>query len=351
MLYAKRYLLRHSHTCRFASLSFLSETQLTSSGDTSWWPPKRLTLSLSAACAILSQRMNLPFHTMSDKEEVIRLNAKIEAYEAQLNAYEEKIIELQRKLQAYEQRNAICSSVENSENPICDAPSIQDNWLSLNPAPPVSPTETRRSPQFQQPSGLEVVLYDHTKSNGTSKKRNPHCISRGPRKKQQQAPRWIAAGKRVLGNVEKAKFSTELFHLQKIRSSELQGSKYERGKFLAKRAASNLHNAAQLATTAQTELFFFLSTLCVLEGQGTFSPDEITGIMDLLDGRSETYRHRRSIVFGAKWFHEKIISALCERGWRLGHAIAVVALSKLVFPQMRYKAYDTCRFSQSPVSV
>lgn len=279
---------------------------------------------------------------MYDKEEFVRLNAKIKTYEAQLDTYRRKIAELEGKLEAYEQQNTIYPTAEVPASAVSKA--AVDQLLS-NPVSQLSPTQIRCFPNHQQSPDLEIVPYEPAKSNNISKKRGLDCVPRPSRKKHQQAPRWIAAGQRVIANVKKGKFSAERFRSQNIESSEPQGSLFERGKTLAERAAHSLRNATYAATKAQTELFFFLSALCVLETHSTLSSDEIDNIMMVLESRTDNYRHRRSILHGAKWFHDKVIVRLCERGWKLGHAIAVVALSGLALPGMRCKANNICRFS------
>jgi hypothetical protein len=101
---------------------------------------------------------------------------------------------------------------------------------------------------------------------------------------------------------------------------------------MAKSASSTLAIATHAARMAQIELFFFLSALRVLEQRGTLSSDEIDNVMDLLEGNTSSFSHRRRILSGIKWFHDTLISKLLETHWDIGHAIAVVATSRFGSP-------------------
>jgi hypothetical protein len=135
------------------------------------------------------------------------------------------------------------------------------------------------------------------------------------------------AGEKFIESVKGGKY-TEILRTPNVESMEPDGTAYQRGERMAARTVDVLHNATYAETYARIELFYFLSSLVVLKGLGLLSEEEVDRLMDLLEGKSNTYYHRRRILRGATWFHQEVISAVCCQGWELGHAIAVVALSR-----------------------
>jgi hypothetical protein len=263
---------------------------------------------------------------MATEEEVTQLRLKIKAYETTLaqrelerNEYRNRIAQLELKLKAYEKKNAIRNIVEA---PTTCASNPYNDRLQSNPVPAPSPSESR------QPASVEFVVYE-PKASSTRKRRGN--VSPDERSvKARQAPRWIAAGERLLENIEQGKINMEVTRLQKNESSNLDGSPYERAKTMAKRASNTLDIATHAASIARIELFFFLSALRVLDQRETLSPSEINKVMNLLEGNTQSFTHRRQILSGVKWFHEILIAKLFETDWDIGHAIAVVA--KSIFP-------------------
>jgi hypothetical protein len=263
-------------------------------------------------------------------EEVTQLRLKVKAYEATLaqrelerNEYRNRIAQLELKLKAYEEKNAIRNSVEASSN--C-ASTLHNDRLPSNPASAPSPSESQRYLEPRQSTDVEFIVYE-PKVPSTRKRRGNVSPDERP-VKARQAPRWIAAGERLLENIEQGKIDMEVTRLQKNESSHLDGSPYERAKTMAKRASNTLDIAAEAESIARIEVFFFLSALRVLDQRKTLSPSEINEVMNLLEGNTESFTHRRHILSGVKWFHEILISKLFETGWDVGHAIAVVAKSR-----------------------
>jgi hypothetical protein len=125
-----------------------------------------------------------------------------------------------------------------------------------------------------------------------------------------------------------------------VELSEPGESTHKRGKMLAERTLKALRESAEADTIARAELFFFLSSLSVLERLKVISEDDVQGLMQLLQGKVSAVNHQRRIRDGALWFHEKIISGLCKKGWTLHHAISVVAVSRFIPCRPRYELYD-----------
>jgi hypothetical protein len=253
---------------------------------TSWWHPKKLApyRQLPNGSAAPNHQPLQFHHRMTDKEEVNQLRVKVKAYEVALaqresecKKYQDRIAQLELKVKAYEERG---------------------------PAHVFEPT----TPAIRN------------KRSNTSGDERPAKV--------RQAPRWIAAGERFLENIGKNKVYMEVTCLQNNELLHLDGSTYDRAKIMAKRASSTLDTAAHAADIAQIELFFFLSALRVLDRRGTLSPNEINEILNLVEGNTRSFKHRRGILFGAEWIHKTLIFPLFETGWDMGHAIAVVAKSK-----------------------
>jgi hypothetical protein len=250
-------------------------------------------------------------------EEVTQLRSQVKAYKATLALREHQIAQLELKLKVYEENNAIRNIVEAPSN--C-ALTLHNNRLPSNPVSGPSPSESRQS------ASVEFVVYEPTASSTEKRRGDVPPVER--RVKPRQAPRWIAAGKRLLDFIQQDKVGIEVTRLQKEELAHLDGSPYERAKTMAERASNILDIATQAASIARIELFFFLSALRVLEERKTLSPSEINEVMNLLEGNTKSFNHRRQILSGVGWFHEILISKLFETGWDIGHAIAVVAKSR-----------------------
>jgi hypothetical protein len=110
--------------------------------------------------------------------------------------------------------------------------------------------------------------------------------------------------------------------------TEPAGSAYDIGAKIAKDTATMLDKADFANAMASIGLFYFLSSLHVLQQLGMLSMDQADELMNYLDAKLNNFNHRRRIRAGAIWFHKKVISIVCSQGWELGHAIAVVAISK-----------------------
>jgi hypothetical protein len=264
-------------------------------------------------------------------EEVTQLRLKLKAYEAtliqrevELNEYRHRVTQLELKLKAYEDKSAIRSSVEA---PTSHTTTIRNGRLQPNSVP--SPGTSQCILEVRQSAGAKYIAYD-PKASSKGKKRANDSPDERPVKKQ--APRWIAAGRRLLDNIEEGKFDLQVARSQEDILPHLDESPYERAKVMAGRASSTLDIATCATSIAQIEMFYSLSALIILEQRKTLSPDQVSDVMDLLEGNSESFLHQRYILGGVKWFHTALIRKLFENGWDIGHAIAVVAKSRFSTP-------------------
>ena len=267
-------------------------------------------------------------------DEVTQLRSKVKAYEIiaaqwelERREYQRRIAQLELEVRTCEGKNAIYNS---PGAPLSCASTLYDDQVLSRSVPALSPTESHCSLE-SQPSASVKFIYHEPQTSFTGKKRG-HAAPNERTVRPRQAARWIAAGYRMLENIEQSTADMDIAHLQNIEVSHPDGSPYERAKTMAKSASSTLDSATHAARTAQIQLFFFLSALRVLEQRGTLSSGEINNVMDLLEGNTNSLIHRRRILYGVKWFHETLISKLLETHWDIGHAIAVVATSRFGSP-------------------
>jgi hypothetical protein len=169
--------------------------------------------------------------------------------------------------------------------------------------------------------------------------------------KKKQIKRWVAAGQRIIDDIGTATSDLEQLQIQDTGILELDGTLFVRGTNLAKRAASFVHNSNHAARIARIALFFCLSTIHVLEKQKAFVNDEHHELMDTLDNKTRDRAHQKRNLRGAAWLHTEVISVLWGKGWKLGCAIAAVALSRLILPQGRQEAHRICRLSYFIISI
>jgi hypothetical protein len=263
---------------------------------------------------------------MSNEEEVTQLRLKVKAYEAtlakrehELSEHRTRIAHLELKLKAYEEENAIRNSVEPPTNRGFNL--HNDRLQRDRVAEPQCYLEPRRS------AGAEFIAYkpEAVSIRGKKRSRSPDERPIQPR----QAPRWIAAGTRLIDNiVEQGKFQTEVIRLEEKSLPGLDESPLERAKLMAGRASNTLGIATNATSIAQIELAYFLSALIILEYRKTLSKDQVYEVMNLLESETRSYDRQRKVLTGRKWFHKAVIQRLLDKGWDFGHAMGAVAKSR-----------------------
>jgi hypothetical protein len=108
----------------------------------------------------------------------------------------------------------------------------------------------------------------------------------------------------------------------------LEPSAFTKGTQLAEKTASLIQAAFFIGEAARVQLFYFLSALDVLQKAEVLSSKQVDELMFKLEQSSDNLYTRNRLRAGASWFHQKIITELHDRGWKLEDAIVVVAKSK-----------------------
>jgi hypothetical protein len=108
----------------------------------------------------------------------------------------------------------------------------------------------------------------------------------------------------------------------------LEPSVFTKGTQLAEKTASLVQAAFFIGEVARVQLFYFLSALDVLQKAKVLSSEQVDELMFKLEQNSDNFYTRNRIRAAASWFHQKIITELHDRGWKLEDAIVVVAKSK-----------------------
>ncbi|KAF2849435.1 hypothetical protein T440DRAFT_126549 [Plenodomus tracheiphilus IPT5] len=237
------------------------------------------------------------------------------AEQREIELLKSRILRLNSELHFYKEHHARCNCVaERPATPI--GPGLQ---AVRSPSPPLS--ESRRSFTSPQPEELVVIPYTASSLTLANNKRCPKPPPERPSKKRTKREVTMDA---FIADVHNDAFDTRTA-LTSVKLSEPGESTYKRGTMLVERTLKALRQSADADTTARAELFFFLSSLSVLERLEVLSEDDVQGLMQKLEGKVSTVNHQRRVRDGALWFHEKIISELCKQGWTLHHAISVVA--------------------------
>jgi hypothetical protein len=171
-------------------------------------------------------------------DEVTQLRSKVKAYEITLarwklerHEYQSRIAQLELKVRTYEGKNAIYNS---PGPPLSCASTLYDDRLLSRSVSALSPTESHRSLESQPSASVEFV-YHEPQASCTGEKRG-HAALDERTVKPRQAPRWKAAGNRLLENIEQSKAGISIAHVQNIEVSHLDG-----------RDVNNQANQAELA--------------------------------------------------------------------------------------------------------
>jgi hypothetical protein len=244
---------------------------------------------------------------MAEQEEVVHLKARIARLEAELSFYK-----------------GLHAGCEHNTNP----PILFEQVVAPRNFPSPSVSTVQLSPEFPQTSFIKYVHKTPTLRNEQSGR----TVSSLSRQKRPQQPKWKAAGKKFVEGVKDIEFDPDILGRTDDDTSELEGSAYDRGTKIARSTANVLRNAARANNVARIQLFYFLSTLEVLRQLEKLQEEQVEDLMNKLESNSNSSFHRKRIRDGATWFHREVISRLCNKGWGLGHAIAIVALSRSSFP-------------------
>jgi hypothetical protein len=252
-----------------------------------------------------------------------------------------KIARLETKLWVYEEQRASCTCIANLHTDISDeALSHYDAQLHTVQIPSLSLSNIRRSsvpPQSSKPS-------ESSESAGSQGYTFLHCAPgtyapstlnlkrarKSASSNSSQLPHREAAGRLFTLSVKSNKYNTNMLctpRMEPTEPTEPTVSAYDSGTKIAQDTATMLQNADLANAMASMGLFYFLSSLHVLQQLGMLSMDQADELMNHLDAKLNNLNHRRRIRAGAIWFHKKVISIVCSQGWELGHAIAVVAIS------------------------
>jgi hypothetical protein len=280
-----------------------------------------------------------------------------------------KIVQLETKLKDYEEQRASCTCIASVPANVSDeAVSRYDTRVRTVqiPSPPLN--DVRRSsvpPQSPTPSesaGSKDCTFLHYTPNtyvpGASKKRARQSASSN----SSHLPR-DTAGRTFILSVKSNKYNTNIVRTPRMDATDPTGSAYDIGTKIAKDTATMLDKSDLANAMASMGLFYFLSSLHVLQQLRMISLDQADELMNHLDAKLNSRSHRRRIRAGAIWFHKKVISIMCSQGWEIGHAIAVVAISMsgprscavmlTVIPDAPPRPYKyddiSCRKNEEPV--
>jgi hypothetical protein len=190
--------------------------------------------------------------------------------------------------------------------------------------------ENRIAQYEQERKVYEARIIDLERQVKTYQKRRASFRPTVKPQRKKQAPRWIAAGDRIIEDIESAILDLGLLQIQDVIPLQLGGTLFLRGTELVQRAAGSIHNSKHVTRIARLELFYCLTTIWVLNKEKAFVNDELHELMNTLDSESHSRDHQKRSLKGAAWFHEYVIAKLCEMGWSLGCAIAAVALRRLI---------------------
>jgi hypothetical protein len=244
-----------------------------------------------------------------------------------------KIVQLETKLKDYEEQRASCTCIASVPANVSDeAVSRYDTRVRTVQisSPPLN--DVRRSsvppqpPTLSESAGSKDCTFLHytpkTYVPGASKKRARQSASSN----SSQLPR-DTAGRTFILSVKSNRYNTNIVRTPRMDATYPTGSAYDIGTKIAKDTATMLDKSDLANAMASMGLFYFLSSLHVLQQLGRISLDQADELMNLLDAKLNSRGHRRRIRAGAFWFHKKVISIMCNQGWEIGHAIAVVAIS------------------------
>jgi hypothetical protein len=261
---------------------------------------------------------------MSAQEEITQLKFKITQLETKLKVCEEQRASCTCIANLYTNASDKASSHCNARLQTVQIPSLPLGNIRRSSVPPQSPKPSKSS----ESAGLQGSTFVHYAPS-------TYTLSALKRKKTRNSAssnsspllHWEAAGRTFVLSVKSKKYNTNMLCTPRMDPTEPAGSAYDIGTKIAKDTATMLDKADLATTMASMGLFYFLSSLHVLQQLGMLSIDQADELVSRLDAKLNNFYHRRRIQAGAIWFHKKVISIVCSQDWELGHAIAVVAIS------------------------